>query len=105
MPYKPNDLLNRHFESHGHDLIHKVEEQLNLVSPNSPNLPIYRDMIPQTAAAAPEAVILIVTDPPDPLADLARRLAGHDRVLSTGTWAVRPMTSGVSNTCTISIQA
>jgi len=45
MPYKPNDLLSRHFENHGHDLTRKVEEQLNLVSPNSPNLPIYRDMI------------------------------------------------------------
>ncbi|MBC3383673.1 TIGR00730 family Rossman fold protein [Pseudomonas sp. SWRI179] len=45
MPYKPNDLLNRHFENHGHDLTRKVEEQLNLVSPDSPNLPIYRDMI------------------------------------------------------------
>jgi L-lactate dehydrogenase len=30
-------------------------------------------------------VLLVVTDPPDPLADLTRRLAGHDRVLSTGT--------------------
>jgi L-lactate dehydrogenase len=37
-------------------------------------------------AAAPEAVILVVSDPPDPLADLTRRLAGHDRVLSTGTF-------------------
>jgi L-lactate dehydrogenase len=27
-----------------------------------------------------------VTDPPDQLADLARQLAGHDRVLSTGTF-------------------
>jgi L-lactate dehydrogenase len=26
----------------------------------------------------------VVTDPPDPLADLARRLAGHDSMLSTG---------------------
>lgn len=50
------------------------------------NAGIYRDMIPKIVAAAPEAVILIVTDPPDPLADLARRLAGHDRVLSTGTY-------------------
>src|SRR5258708_3515802 len=30
-------------------------------------------------------VLLVVTDPPDPLADLVRRLAGHNRVLSTGT--------------------
>ncbi len=42
-------------------------------------------MVPKVAAAAPGAVLLVVTDPPDPLADLARRLAGHDRVLSTGT--------------------
>lgn len=45
MPYEPNDLLSRHFQESGHDLISKVEEQLNLVSPNSPNSPIYRDMI------------------------------------------------------------
>ena len=45
MPYQPNDLLSRHFEESGHDLTSKVEEQLNLVSPNSPNIPIYRDMI------------------------------------------------------------
>jgi hypothetical protein len=45
MPYQPNDLLSRHFQESGHDLTSKVEEQLNLVSPNSPNIPIYRDMI------------------------------------------------------------
>jgi L-lactate dehydrogenase len=50
------------------------------------NAAIYREIVPQAVAAAPEAVILVVTDPPDPLADLARRLAGHDRVLSTGTY-------------------
>lgn len=50
------------------------------------NATIYREIIPQIVAAAPEAVILVVTDPPDPLADLARELAGHDRVLSTGTY-------------------
>ncbi len=36
-------------------------------------------------AVAPRAVLMVVTDPPDPLADLTRRLAGHDRVFSTGT--------------------
>ena len=50
------------------------------------NAGIYRDIVPRIAAAAPEAVILVVTDPPDPLADLARSLAGHGRVLSTGTY-------------------
>jgi L-lactate dehydrogenase len=31
-------------------------------------------------------LLLVVTDPPDPLADITRNLAGHDRVLSTGTF-------------------
>jgi len=35
---------------------------------------------------APQAVILVVTDPPDPLADIARVSAGHGRILSTGTF-------------------
>jgi L-lactate dehydrogenase len=46
---------------------------------------VFKDMVPKVVTAAPAAVLLVVTDPPDPLADLARRLAGHDRVLSTGT--------------------
>lgn len=50
------------------------------------NAAIYREIIPQVVAAAPDAVLLVVSDPPDPLADLTRRLAGHDRVLSTGTF-------------------
>jgi len=49
------------------------------------NVQIYRDIVPRIVRAAPGAVLLIVTDPPDPLADLARTIAGHDRVLSTGT--------------------
>jgi L-lactate dehydrogenase len=50
------------------------------------NAAVYRDIVPRLLKAAPEAMILVVTDPPDPLADLARQLAGHDRVLSTGTY-------------------
>jgi L-lactate dehydrogenase len=50
------------------------------------NATVYRDVIPQIIAAAPDTVLLVVTDPPDPLADLTRGLAGHDRVLSTGTF-------------------
>ena len=37
-------------------------------------------------SAAPQAVLVAVTDPPDPLADVARKIGGHDRVLSTGTF-------------------
>jgi L-lactate dehydrogenase len=49
------------------------------------NAEVYRQVIPPITAAAPDAVLLVVTDPPDPLAYLTRELAGHDRVLSTGT--------------------
>jgi L-lactate dehydrogenase len=50
------------------------------------NAKVFRDIVPQIVAVAPQAVILVVTDPPDPLADLTRRLAGHERVLSSGTF-------------------
>jgi L-lactate dehydrogenase len=50
------------------------------------NAKVYREIVPRLVKAAPEAVILVVTDPPDPLADLTRQLAGHNRVLSTGTY-------------------
>jgi L-lactate dehydrogenase len=49
------------------------------------NASVYRDVVPRIVAEAPDAVLVAVTDPPDPLADLTRALAGHDRVLSTGT--------------------
>jgi L-lactate dehydrogenase len=42
--------------------------------------------VPRVVHAAPEAVILVVTDPPDPLADIARTCAKHERVLSSGTF-------------------
>ncbi|MFK3773529.1 LOG family protein [Pseudomonas sp. NPDC089406] len=44
MPYQPNERLLEHFREHGIDL-GKVDEQLQLVAPNSPNLPLYRDMM------------------------------------------------------------
>jgi L-lactate dehydrogenase len=50
------------------------------------NASIYRSIIPEIIAAAPEALLLVVTDPPDPLADVARQIANHDRVLSSGTF-------------------
>lgn len=49
------------------------------------NVDVYKDIVPRVRAAAPQAIVLVVTDPPDPLAD-AVRLLGHDRVLSTGTY-------------------
>ena len=49
------------------------------------NARVYADIIPQITAAAPDATLLVVTDPPDPLADLARILAPNQPVVSTGT--------------------
>ncbi|PYX78819.1 MAG: lactate dehydrogenase [Acidobacteria bacterium] len=48
------------------------------------NASIYEEIVPKIHDAAPDALVLVVTDPPDPLADVVRRL-GHERVLSTGT--------------------
>ena len=59
------------------------EGRLRLLNKNAE---IYRDIVPRIVHAAPGAVILVVTDPPDPLADIARISAGHDCVLSTGTF-------------------
>ena len=50
------------------------------------NAAIYREIVPAIVAAAPEALLLVVTDPPDPLADVTRHVARHDRVLSSGTF-------------------
>ncbi len=49
------------------------------------NAEVYREIVPQVVKVAPRAVLMVVTDPPDPLADLTRALAGHDRVFSAGT--------------------
>ena len=49
------------------------------------NARVYADIVPKVVSVAPEAVLMVVTDPPDPLADLTRQLAGHGRVFSTGT--------------------
>src|ERR1043166_1523383 len=48
--------------------------------------PVYRDIVPHIVRAARDAVLGAVTDPPDPFADIAREAAGHDRVLSAGTF-------------------
>jgi L-lactate dehydrogenase len=49
------------------------------------NAAIFQDIVPQIHKFAPDALILVVSDPPDALADVAR-LLGHERVLSTGTF-------------------
>jgi L-lactate dehydrogenase len=49
------------------------------------NIEVYREILPRLYEVAPQAVILVVTDPPDPLADLARAF-GFGHVMSTGTF-------------------
>ncbi len=49
------------------------------------NVNVYRDIVPRIHAVAPDTLVLVVTDPPDPLADAVRKL-GHMRALSTGTY-------------------
>ena len=50
------------------------------------NAEIYRDIAPRIVRAEPNAVLLIVTDPPDPLADIVRETCPGAVVLSTGTY-------------------
>lgn len=41
--------------------------------------------LPRIVQAAPDAVLLVVTDRPDPLTDIAGELAGHEHVCGIGT--------------------
>jgi L-lactate dehydrogenase len=50
------------------------------------NVKVFQDIVPKLVKAAPQAVILVATDPPEPLVDVARQLAGHDRVMGTSTY-------------------
>jgi L-lactate dehydrogenase len=50
------------------------------------NIRVMQDVVPPLVAAAPEAVILMATDPPDPLTDVVRALAPKANVFSTGTF-------------------
>ncbi|RZN35171.1 lactate dehydrogenase [Bradyrhizobium sp. Leo121] len=59
------------------------EGRLKLLTANAK---IYRELVPAIVAAAQDAVIIVVTDPPDPLTDIARTAAGHERVFGTGTF-------------------
>jgi L-lactate dehydrogenase len=50
------------------------------------NVQIYRDIMPKIVDVAPRAVHLVVTDPPDPLADIASETRSEAIVLSAGTY-------------------
>jgi L-lactate dehydrogenase len=49
------------------------------------NVGVYDEILPELFKVAPDTVVLVVTDPPDPLADFVRA-RGFSRVLSTGTY-------------------
>lgn len=50
------------------------------------NAKVYQEIIPQIASVAPEVPILVVTDPPDALAEIARKLTDTNPILSSGTF-------------------
>src|ERR1700722_8470230 len=50
------------------------------------NAEIYRQIVPKIVKVAPRAVLVVVTDPPDPLADAAREVAPECVVMSMGTY-------------------
>ncbi len=49
------------------------------------NAGVLQQIVPKIHDAAPDAIVLVVTDPPDALADIVRTL-GHARVVSAGTY-------------------
>lgn len=49
------------------------------------NIAIYNDILPQVMKVAPDAIILVLTDPPDPLADYVLQF-GFKHVMSSGTF-------------------
>jgi L-lactate dehydrogenase len=51
-----------------------------------PNVKVFEEIVPRLVKVAPGAVILIATNPPEPLVEIARHLAGHERILSTSTY-------------------
>jgi L-lactate dehydrogenase len=59
------------------------EGRLRLLAKNAD---IFRDIVPRIAAAAPDTMLLVVTDPPDALADVARTVAPGLRIVSAGTF-------------------
>ena len=59
------------------------EGRLRLLDTNDP---IFRDVVPKVVAAAPDAILLVATNPLDPMVELTRRLASGKVVLGTGTF-------------------
>lgn len=67
----------------GADKPEDKEGRLRLLETNDP---IFRDVVPKVIAAAPDAILLVATNPLDPMVELTRRLASGKAVLGTGTF-------------------
>ena len=50
------------------------------------NVTVFESIVPPLVKTTPDAVILVLTDPPEPLIDVTRHLCGHDRVIGTSTY-------------------
>jgi L-lactate dehydrogenase len=50
------------------------------------NVKVFAEVVPEIVNAAPAAPIMVLTDPPEPLIDVARHFAGHDHVFGTSTF-------------------
>lgn len=50
------------------------------------NAHVYGEIVPEIVRVAPEVPILVVTDPPDPLADIAHRHTATNPIISAGTY-------------------
>ncbi len=60
-----------------------VKGRLHLLGDNADT---YEAVIPDVAGVAPDVPIIVVTDPPDPLADVAREFTKTNPIISTGTF-------------------
>ena len=45
-----------------------------------PNVKVFEEVVPRLIKAAPESVILIATNTPEPLVEITRHFAAHERV-------------------------
>lgn len=52
----------------------------------STNARIIAEIIPKVVRYCSDATIVVITNPPEPLAELTRHVAGHGRVISSGTY-------------------
>jgi len=50
------------------------------------NAKVYKKIMPKLIGHAPDATILVVTDPPDPLAEIALQFTTPNKVISAGTF-------------------